>query len=271
MYELNLVGKQQDLESLYNKNLAVTRIKTEILKADFDFIAFFHEIDIPEKFGMNLLVQMVLHKRAHVTTLVGLLRHHADSTQHAADLLGIAVDSGLVDFDPSRDEFIVAADISSAVQDDLDRYQYPLPMIIPPKKIRDNYTSGYLTNNSSVILKNNHHNEDVVLDHLDRMNRIPLRINKDVVENVSNTWRNIDKQKEGETYADFRKRREAFGKYNRTVMDVIDVVTEHSETVYLTHKYDKRGRTYCQGYHINYSGNDWNKATVEFAEGEVLN
>jgi DNA-directed RNA polymerase len=40
---------------------------------------------------------------------------------------------------------------------------------------------------------------------------------------------------------------------------------------WLTHKYDKRGRTYCQGYHVSYQGNDYNKACIEFADGEPLN
>jgi len=38
----------------------------------------------------------------------------------------------------------------------------------------------------------------------------------------------------------------------------------------LTHKYDKRGRCYSQGYHVNPQGNDWNKAVIEFAEKEPV-
>jgi DNA-directed RNA polymerase len=39
---------------------------------------------------------------------------------------------------------------------------------------------------------------------------------------------------------------------------------------YLTHRYDKRGRCYAQGYHVNPQGNDWNKAVIELAEKEVV-
>ncbi len=44
----------------------------------------------------------------------------------------------------------------------------------------------------------------------------------------------------------------------------------HSNVFHMTHKYDKRGRTYSQGYHVNYQGNPWNKACIEFADKEVV-
>ena len=41
--------------------------------------------------------------------------------------------------------------------------------------------------------------------------------------------------------------------------------------IYLTHKYDKRGRVYCQGYYISYHGTDWNKAVLELSNKEIVN
>lgn len=63
----------------------------------------------------------------------------------------------------------------------------------------------------------------------------------------------------------------AFEKYDRTAKDVLDHVRIHGNEFYLTHRYDTRGRTYSQGYHVNPQGNDWNKAIVEFAKEEVTN
>lgn len=267
---LSLITKQQELETLYNKNLATTRIKTELMNAEFDFISYFKELDIPTKFAINLLTQMVLHKRTNMQTMVGLLSKYADTPQQVADYLEKAVHGDLVDWDVNLKVFIVAVDISPEVQQDLDRYQYPLPMIIEPLHVKDNSTTGYLTSKNSIILKNNHHEEDVVLDHINRMNLTPLRINFDVVDMIKNSWKNLDKQKEDETYQDFRKRQKAFAKYDRTAKDVMKTVTEYSDKIYLTHRYDKRLRTYCQGYHTNYQGNAWNKACVEMYEGEPL-
>jgi DNA-directed RNA polymerase len=39
---------------------------------------------------------------------------------------------------------------------------------------------------------------------------------------------------------------------------------------YLTNKYDKRGRTYSQGYHVNPQGADWNKGVIELADKELI-
>ena len=47
-------------------------------------------------------------------------------------------------------------------------------------------------------------------------------------------------------------------------------MTQEDPTFYLTHAYDKRGRTYAQGYHVSYQGNDWNKACVQFGRAEAL-
>ena len=32
----------------------------------------------------------------------------------------------------------------------------------------------------------------------------------------------------------------------------------------------KRQRVYCQGYHVSYMGNSWNKACIQFANKEIV-
>ena len=108
------------------------------------------------------------------------------------------------------------------------------------------------------------------LDHINRMNRLKLTINQDVVTLVKNQWRNLDKAKDGETREDFEKRKRAFEKYDRTSRDVIKLIQQEGEHFHLTHKYDKRGRTYCQGYHVSYQAAPWNKAVIEFADKELI-
>lgn len=265
-----LLMKQKQMEKLFNKNLAKDRIQYELLKADFDFKACFKDIGIPEKFGLAMLTQMILHKRADVPTLVGLLHHYAENCQQAADYLHIAYKEGLLDWDATTFQFIVVVDITDNVQKEIDRYQYPLPMLIPPSKLRDNSMSGYLTYDSSVLLKNNHHNKDVVLDHINRANKIPLIINTDVVRMIENKWKDLDKQKEGEDREKYLKRVKAFEKYDATSREIIDLFVAQCDYFYLTHKYDKRGRTYSQGYHINYQGNPWNKACIELYRGKTV-
>lgn len=236
---------------------------------EFDFRAKLKEHGIPEKFGIDMLAQMALHRRCNLATLIGTLRHHVNSNQEAADLLVKCINSGLVTWNPELRIFIVVVTISDDMQNMLNMYQYPLPMVVPPQELIENMQSAYLDSTNSVILKDNHHEDDVCLDHLNNVNRIKFSINMDVVQFVRNQWRNLDKPKEGETTQDFEKRRRAFDKYDKSSKEVIKRLTDITDEFYLTHRYDKRGRTYCQGYHVNYQGTPWNKACVEFAHKEV--
>ena len=39
----------------------------------------------------------------------------------------------------------------------------------------------------------------------------------------------------------------------------------------MKYRYDYRGRTYCEGYYLNYQGNDYCKSILEFANKELIN
>ena len=268
---LNMEQVQIDMEKLFHKNQLHPRIKAEFTSADLPFRDVMVKHGLDPQFGFDLLVQMVLHKRAGLPILVGILRKHfKGDNQACADALLLACQIDLVDWNPATEQFIVKYDITQDVQDDLDRYQFPLPMIVEPRELKTNSDTGYFTSRNSVILKNNHHDKDVCLDHLNHMNRVKLTLNNEVVSFIENSWRNLDKPKPGEDRKDFDKRKKAFEKYDRTARDVMAHLEIAGGEFYLTHKYDKRGRVYCQGYHVNYQGNTWNKAVIEFAQAEMV-
>ncbi len=266
-----LIEHQVMLERLYAKNQLIPRLMAEFRNCpDINFEEEFTNLGIPRLFGMDLLVQMALHKRADVPTMVGLLYHHFNDAQLTADMLLKAVDADVVDWDGRTKMFITRFELTTEVQAELDRFQYPLPMVVKPQTVEHNRSSGYLIANSSVILKNNHHDDDVCLDHLNRANGIKLSINLECVRMLHNKWKNLDKRKADETQEDFMRRKKAFLKYDRTAHDVMELLIEHGNEFYLTHRYDKRGRTYCSGYHVTYQGNPWNKAVIEFTDRELV-
>lgn len=268
---INLIAHQRELEVLFNKNQLITRVKGEFMKKDqFDFASYMEAQKIPVGFGFDLLVQMALHKRCQLPTLVGLLNKHFNDVQQTTDMLYKCAQADLVNWSPGLQLFITVCTISQDVQEELDRFQYPLPMVVMPRKVKCNRDTGMLNSGGSLILKNNHHEDDICLDHINRQNCIKFAINWGVVKMVKNQWRGLDKAKPGESREEFQKRKKAFEKYDRTAKDVMEIVTEHGNEFYLTHKYDKRGRTYCQGYHCNYQGADWNKACIEFADKEMI-
>ena len=266
-----LVDHQVELEKLYSKNQCVPRIRAEFQNCeDVDLTDYLIKSEIPVNFGIDLLVQMALHKRATLQTLIGILYHHFNDSQVCADMLLKACVADLVDWDTNIELFVVKFEVSQEVQDDIDRFQYPLPMVVAPRPIEKNRDTGYFLGSGSVILRDNHHEDDVCLDHLNRANAVSYTINQDTALMVHNKWRNLDKPKPGEMREDFEKRKKAFNKYDRTAKDVMALLMQHSDRFHLTHKYDKRGRVYCQGYHVNYQGTPWNKAVIEFADKELV-
>jgi hypothetical protein len=265
------VAHQIQLEQLFSKNQLIPRIKGEFEQdTEINYAAHMADHGIPLRFGYDLLTQMALHKRPTLPVLVGILRHHFDDSQLTADMILRCCEANMLDWDPALELLIVRFTVTDDVQDDLDRFQFPLPMVVRPKRILTNTDIGYLTSTGSVILKKNHHDDDVCLDHLNRVNQVRFAIDHDTALMIKNEWRNLDKPKEGETRDDFLKRVKAFDKYDATAKEVIDLIVTYGNEFYLTHKYDKRGRTYCQGYHVNYGGTSWNKACVELADKELI-
>lgn len=268
---VDLTAAQIEMEKLFHKNQLHSRIKKEFTDATIDFRAVFNEIGIDQKFGYDLLVQMVLHKRVNLPTLVGILKkHYQGDCQATTDAIEKAVIADLIDWSIPLEVFIVRFDITPDVQEEIDTYQYPLPMLVEPRELTNNRDTGYFTNKDSVILRNNHHEDDVCLDFLNKINRVKLRVNSDSVAFNKNSWKNLERPKPGEDRKEYQKRVKAFEKYDRTAREVHQHLDIAGGEFYLTHKYDKRGRVYSQGYHVNYQGNDWNKSTIEFANGESL-
>lgn len=265
------MAHQIQLEKLFSKNQLIPRIRQEFQNCEsFDFGAYMEKQKIPLPFGFDLLTQMALHKRTSLPTLVGILRHHFDDSQLTVDMLLRAAEADLVDWFPTLRVFVVSYTLSADVQAELDKFQFPLPMVVEPMTLTRNTDTGYLMSGGSVILKKNHHEDDVCLDHINRVNRVKFAIDHDTANMIKNRWRNLDKPKAGETKEDFEKRKRAFEKYDRTAKDVIDLLIQEGNEFYLTHRYDKRGRIYCQGYHCNYQGSPWNKAIIELADKEYV-
>ena len=265
------VAHQIELERLYSKNQLMQRLRGEFSESkEFNFQQYLQEKGIPVSFGIDVLAQIALHKRADMSTMIGVLRHHFLTAQETADMLLKAVEADLLDWSPVLNVFIVRFTISDDVQAELDKFQYPLPMVVEPKFVRSNRDVGYMLSSGSIILKHNHHENDVCLDHINRVNKIKFTIDLVTVNMVKNKWRNLDKAKPGESKSEFQRRQKAFEKYDRTAKDVINLLIQEGNEFYLTHKYDKRGRIYAQGYHVNYQGAPWNKAVINFASTEVV-
>lgn len=230
-------------------------------------------------FMKDVLIHLMMAKRATVPAVVGIYRfHYATGKGEPCQMTAIAISGmvalGLVYYDDERIQIVVKHEASAATQDLIRQYMYLPPMIVPPLTVVDgsnNRGSGYITQQmDSLLLQDNHHEGELCVDHLNRCNNIPLSISERMVKTLRNQWKNTEAPKGGETFEDYQKRIKAFEQYERDSFLVMALMLEMGNKFYLTHKYDKRGRSYCQGYQINYQGNCYNKAVVELANKELV-
>lgn len=271
------MSTQIELEKLYSKNQLLPRLykyfEVELKeRTGLDLTKFMETNNIDPEFGFSLLVQMALHRRTTLPTMVGILRHQYRDAQQVADAILKCCEVDLLHWHPAYSQLVVepALTIPEDIQRELDLYQFPLPMVVRPRKVKCNRDTGYVLNRGSIILKKNHHDEDVCLDHINHMNGVRFTINTDTANMIANSWRNLDKPKEGETKDDFERRKRAFEKYDRSCHEVIAKLVDHGNCFWLTHKIDKRGRTYCQGYHVSYQSAPWNKAVIQLYDEEIV-
>lgn len=263
---MTLVNAQTDLETLYSKHQLLP-----VLREEFDEIAQKYPNEKDHEFIRDMLSQIYLHRQADPPTLVGILSPKHGTPQEAADKLLLMCEFDYIDYDETTGNFMVKYDVSEDIAAMLERYQYPLPMIVAPNSIHDNFSTGYHTIKGSVILNGSSYFNtlDVCLDHLNRINAVPLVLDFSVIR--SNEGKYIKPtRKEGESYEDFRRRLKQASVFYSVSVEVMEGLAELSDVLYLTHKYDRRGRCYASGYHVNTQGTDYNKAVLQLAHKEKL-
>ena len=139
------------------------------------------------------------------------------------------------------------------------KLMYQPPMVCKPLHISNNYMSGYLTFNESVILgsKVKSHNKPIRLDVINTLNSIGFVLDKD-------TCNKIHKSKDELLGVDLDNWSQYIKEQDMLIEDYKD------RKFYFNHKLDSRQRIYSQGWHINYQGDEHNKAMVNLAKYEKV-
>ncbi len=257
----NMVETQRNLEEIFNRNQLM-----DVLRDQFSPLS-------DDPFEIDVLCQIYLHKQADVPTMVGLFSPKWGEPQDVADLLINVVEADLVDFDMDSRKFIMKYEITQDVQDLLDRYQFPLPMVVRPNKVTNNKSgSGYFDTKGRIVLNGSDvfDEEDMCLDHINRANSVGLTLNTSVVASEEGNMI-LPKRKNGEGFEEFQKRQKQAQVFYETSYEVMQGLLTLGNEFWLTHKYDRRGRTYAVGYHINSQGTDYNKAVLELSRKEIIN
>ncbi len=258
---------QIDLETIYSKYQLMP-----VLREQFSEALEEHEIGTDwGKFVVDMLAQIYLHRQADPVTMVGVLSPKHGEPQEVADKLLIAAEKDLIDYDVERQRFSVVFDITDDIVALLDRYQYPLPMVTVPRLVQKNNDTGYETIRNSVVLNGSKYfdDKDMCLDHLNRANSVALTLDFDVIKSPEGRFI-LPKRKTGEDFEEHRKRMRQANIFYDTSIRVMEELAEQSDELWLTHRFDRRGRCYASGYHVNTQGTDYNKAVTQLAKKELV-
>lgn len=142
----------------------------------------------------------------------------------------------------------------------MEESRYLPPMVCEPLELTSNFCSGYLTHNDSLILgSGNHHDGDICLDVLNLMNSVELSLNLEFLSTIEEEQVNPS-----ETY----EQEEQWKVFKKQSYQTYDLIASQGNRFFLTHKVDKRGRVYAQGYHITTQGTAFKKAMCDLADKE---
>lgn len=144
----------------------------------------------------------------------------------------------------------------------IEESQFLPPMVIPPLPLTSNFCSGYLTHNDSLILgSGNHHDGDICLDVLNTMNAVELSLDLEFLSSVEEEPNSpLVNQDQLDNWKQFKIHSYRF----------YSLIASQGNVFHMTHKVDKRGRAYSQGYHINPQGSAFKKASIELANPEYI-
>lgn len=214
-------------------------------------------------------------KRAAITTI--------------AELLAVLCATDAFDIDKPNKMASLTLQCRIPLSDELIEFvnqsMYLPPMVCEPLELKSNYDSGYLSHKDSLILGNgNHHDGDICLDVLNTLNQVKLKLDMQFLCNapenpkkeftLERVIESHDKRgqyiTEGEAKEILAKQIEGWNAFRAQSQKIYLMLHANGNEFHLTHKVDKRGRVYSQGYHINTQGASFKKAAVELANEELV-
>lgn len=194
---------------------------------------------------------------------------HMDAVRTASELIAVGALADLYDVIAAKDSDTGSLMVRSRWSLDLSTEQYIAdtmylpPMLCPPNEITGNTTSGYLNPvGESVILKSyNHHNKPMALDALNIANSVPFQLD----EFILNTYQETP-TKELDTVEKVRN----FQLLKNSSKQVYNMLEDQGNLFWFSWRFDKRGRMYSQGYHVNIQSTEYKKALVTLATMETV-
>ena len=185
----------------------------------------------------------------------------------ASELLAVTADIGLFTITSARHSetgsILVHSNytLEDSTLQRLENMKYLPPMIVQPRDITNNSCSGYLTKDESVILgDNNHHEGYQAIDVSNILGKIPLSLDTRILDLEEKPKHDLDTP---EKLSGFLRMIISSRKVYRDLIG-------YGNKFYLNWRFDKRGRVYSQGYHVNIQSTSFKKAIINLHKKEVI-
>lgn len=227
--------------------------------------------DIVQELFITVLLTQRSNIQGIIGNLVGLLEYKDpfDSVKLLSEIIAVVgKETNMFDIILPEDSELGSLTVQANYELDEEIKQiiadtmYLPPMLCKPQHIYVNYDFDYLAKPSSKILgKHNHHDNKIALDVLNIINSVPLMLDEHILQ--------YDEEPNKEL--DTIEKIEQFNRMAKSSRKVYDMMLQTGNRFYNTHKYDKRGRLYSQGYHVHIQSTDYKKSLISLAEGEFLN
>lgn len=212
--------------------------------------------------ALEILCILIKQETVTMSTLIEMVieREELNQALDIAQVVQIGCDYGLWDISKDRYTRIHNKwELSDEIKYTLEQFRFVNPMIVKPLPVNqkgNNRGSGYLTIGSdSLLLGGQYHTEDICTEVLDKLNDTAFELNIDLMRTYRNSWKHMHAPKKAdgvdqmrdETAEEYNKRIQAFEQFEQLVFKSAAEIYNSENQMYLTHKYDKRGRVYCVG------------------------
>lgn len=211
---------------------------------------------------------------------ISIFTDKLDSIKTVCELIALLEPLGVYELSRNADNSIVITTYLEPSQELLDRlnlYCYLPPMLEKPDRLENNNSCGYKTINSdSLILGNsiNSHTGDICLDVLNTQNSNKYKLDHEFLAIHKKAWFREELNQEdlakltNQEQSDYQTAKKTWEEYQIQLETLVRHLSDN--TFYLTHKVDKRGRIYTQGYHFNTMGTSFEKACINLAKKELV-
>jgi len=274
-YDAEMAQIQLSMETEYANVNALKFEKDALFENNPELEAYIDSLtkdnELAKKFIIKFLVQMDLQKCCDLQTIWGIMRGFMpEQSQWILSMIKFCLEAGLCSLSQSG-KFLVKYSASEEKQIKMRQFVYPMPSIIPMRKLRHNYDSGYLSLKTGSVILNQPklaEGRDCCLDVLNIFQSQTYKIDMDVANHIAADWDFVASQKSTESYETYKQRIKNFNQYKDQTYEILKRLEDLP--LHMMAKYDFRGRLYDIGYHIHIQGKEWNKAVLSFFNGQVL-